>query len=235
MILCTISSGHVHWSDPPEGPGNGSRPLGGLILEPIAFLDFISNDAITRLVLVQADGLMRPPDTAPQESCVGCVVARRRMSKPTLGGGRIGRATIVGFIALQHLLLRADASNWAQTTGPQQQNNVIPRIPNPDVLGSQSGDYPGKNDHWSRRQGQALVIVPANTSAGRVASAFILGGDSYVRDSDFTELSGQFMNDVWYTEGVQWFTGWEAEKKVGLSSIVDRARTDNCQKHIHRA
>lgn len=139
---------------------------------------------------------------------------RRRRRRPMSLAGVLSAAAAA---VLACVPVSVEASNWAQATGPQQQNNIVPRIPNPDILMPQPGVYPGKNDHWSRRQGQALVITPANDSTlwGKAAHAFILGGDSFVRDSSYTELSGQYMNDVWHTTGVTWRTVWDTHRKVG--------------------
>jgi hypothetical protein len=108
------------------------------------------------------------------------------------------------------------ASNWAQTTGQPAQDNVIPRIPNPDIVSASSADNPGNNDHWSNRQGMATVVVPFNASTGRLGSVFVFGGNSHIRDSQFWEAGGGYMNDVWLTNGISWKTVYDIDDKVRL-------------------
>ena len=106
------------------------------------------------------------------------------------------------------------AANWAQCTGQPAQNNVIPRIPNPDIVSAKSGSFYGKNDHWSSRQGMGYVRVPKNDTTGQPESIFVIGGDSYVRSGQYWQHGGRYMNDVWYTAGIQWHTVWDFEVKV---------------------
>lgn len=112
------------------------------------------------------------------------------------------------------LAASAEASNWAQTTGAPQQNNVVTRIPHPDIWSAKSGSFVGKNDHWTGRKGMAVVTVPYNASTGRQASIFVLGGDSYIRDSQYWEHGGEMLNDVWYTNGIEWYTTRDRELRV---------------------
>jgi len=107
-------------------------------------------------------------------------------------------------------------SNWAQVTGPQLQDYIYSRVPNRDYYDStKDGVYPGKNDHWSARRGHAIVTVPKDDKIGALARAYILGGDSFVRNSEFLEHGGSYLNDVWYTEGVKWNTVWSYDDYVG--------------------
>lgn len=118
-----------------------------------------------------------------------------------------------------------EGSNWAQVTGPQLQDYVIPRNPNRDMFDStKAGNYPGKNDHWSARRGHAVVVTPKNDSIGVLSRVFILGGDSYVHNSGYLEHGGQYLNDVWYSEGVKWKTVWSYDDVVSIINLPTTAK-----------
>lgn len=99
-------------------------------------------------------------------------------------------------------------SNWAQVTGPIQQNNVIPVKPKPGVWHTNPEASPGKDDHWSARKGHAIVVVPYNGTTGQLSAMFVLGGDSFVHDSTSEQHASSLMSDVWYTYGVTWKVGY---------------------------
>ena len=109
------------------------------------------------------------------------------------------------------------ASNWAQVTGPQMQDYVFSRRPNHDYYDStKDGYYPGKNDHWSARKGHAVVAVPRDDVRKTLPRVYVLGGDSFVRDSGYLEHGGSYLNDVWYSEGAKWTTVWSYDDVVSL-------------------
>ena len=144
-----------------------------------------------------------------------CMMAARPVSSSSFPWSYIR----LGLVFIWLIAIPINASNWAQTTGYPKQNNIIPRIPNSNIVAVQRGPVWGKNDHWSQRQGMAVVTVPANNShAHSIAdSIFVIGGDSYLRHSTYMEHGGQYKNDVWYTQGVTWNTIPDREARVSCN------------------
>ena len=99
----------------------------------------------------------------------------------------------------------AMAANWAQTTGPQQQNVVVSSIPGPDGTNRQ---------HWSGREGMAVTLTNVSDDGRPVPGGdnriFLMGGDDhkYTINSEGTDGGGGLRNDVWFTQAAAWKVTW---------------------------
>ena len=119
-------------------------------------------------------------------------------------------STLTRRLLLLAALQRCGASNWAQVTGPREQNI--------DVI-----DYPSpSHPHWLPRYGHTVVTFSSSSVLNAAETVLLLGGDVY--DGDFLEshgienlfdyrYGGGYKNDVWELSNVNWEvlpdqTGW---------------------------
>ena len=102
------------------------------------------------------------------------------------------------------------ASNWAQVTGPREQNIDINAYPSPS------------HPHWQPRYGHSAVAFVNSSVFSAAGTVLLLGGDVY--DGDFLEqhaienlfdyrYGGGYKNDIWQLSNVNWEvlpdrTGW---------------------------
>ena len=73
-------------------------------------------------------------------------------------------------LASSFVVARVAAANWAQTTGPQAQNNVISYVPG------------NSRPHWSGREGMSIAVSNISDDstllAGKAARLYLMGGVS---------------------------------------------------------
>eukprot|EP01039_Chlorochromonas_danica_P008280 gene8280-9129_t len=109
-------------------------------------------------------------------------------------------------------------ANWAQSSGEMAQNIAIPYLPAPAT------------PHWSPRFGMA-TIVTSTTNLSSSAYIYVLGGDSYDGHNtrrnyqagllDYSWENG-FKNDVWRTEGTEWYVKGDVRLKTKYHQKVPR-------------
>ena len=102
------------------------------------------------------------------------------------------------------------ASNWAQVTGPREQNIDI-------------NDYPSAaHPHWLPRYGHSVVTFSSTSVFNAAETVLLLGGDVYDGDALETQAienlfdyryGGGYKNDIWELSNVNWEvlpdqTGW---------------------------
>jgi len=107
-------------------------------------------------------------------------------------------------VPYSQVLLLVDASNWAQASGPIQQNTVLPSIPSP------------AKKHWQNRFGHCTILyTKPNPNAGVafLGKVFLIGGDtndgSFLENQEASGLVDNawekgFKNDVWVMGGTVW-------------------------------
>lgn len=98
----------------------------------------------------------------------------------------------------------AEGSNWAQVSGEQKQNVVVPYLPG------------AQRPHWTGRMGAAITMSNltdrGEARLGATTRLIMLGGDDWISGKEGLpkESGGGFRNDVWYTESN--IERWEVEE-----------------------